>query len=592
MVGEATQFVTCGPEPGRRATVRYRWRPMTADPSAPQSTAPITADTRWRGVAGLAAVVFLGIGFDAARLETPTVDEFAHVPSGYAVWAHGALDLYSKNPPLGKALLAAPGWLAGAAKVPAVEEPPFGWGPWQYGRRFMRANTDEYFAIFTGARSVALLATLWTAGLVFVWARRLFGECAAATSTSLFLLCPTVLAHGHLATLDMLCTAAIASVLWLLRLAIARGGALHFAATGAALGIACLVKFTGLLLIPVLALVAFLARGREAARALREIALVFGVALMVINAGMAFRGSFSPLGEYRFGSAFATAVQQALPAALPVPAPRDYVRGFDAQKRDIERGEFESYFAGHWSREGVAYYEFAALLLKTPLPLLALLLFTPFALWRAGLPRGELALLLAPVVVLGGLLTALNQLNVGTRYLLPLYPFVFIAAGAAVAGRGGRRTLAAALLVASVALLALRVHPGYLAYFNLAAGGPDAGHRYLLDSNLDWGQDLYRLPQALETLDPEGEAPLHLLYFGHVEPELYGLDFRLPLEHAPGWVAASVSYVKGFSYPAPAPNGRSVPVAPHALAWLAAEEPVAKLGSIWLYDRREATASR
>ena len=153
----------------------------------------------------------------------------------------------------------------------------------------------------------------------------------------------------------------------------------------------------------------------------------------------------------------------------------------------------------------------------------------------------------------------------------------------------GPRIVACVLAICGVAL-SLRVHPGYLGYFNLAAGGPEAGHRYLLDSNLDWGQDLYRLPAALEALDPQREAPLALLYFGHVEPELYGLEFQLPEPTRRGWVAASVSYLKGFAYPAPAPGRRSVPVAADALAWLRDEEPVARLGSIWLFDRREVPA--
>jgi 4-amino-4-deoxy-L-arabinose transferase-like glycosyltransferase len=564
---------------------------MTGDPIAPPGAGESPSGHRgWQALALGAALAFALLALDAARLETPTIDEFAHVPAGHAVLVHGNLDLYSKNPPLGKALLAAPNVLLRSVRVPPPQEPSFGWGPWQYGRRFMKANSASYFSLFTTSRAVVIVFALLAGGIVFLWTRALFGERAAATSSALFLLCPTVLAHGHLATLDVLCATTIAGSLLALRSALAGDGLPRFVGVGGVLGLALLVKFSGLLLVPVFALLVLLARGRRVGRALGELAVVFGMAAVVVNGGMAFRGSFAPLGEFAFGSDFARSLQRVLPAGTPVPAPLDYVRGFDAQKRDVERAEFPSYFRGSWSREGVWYYEAAALLVKTPLPLLALLGFTPFALWRQRLPGHELALLGAPILVLGLLLTGLNSLNVGTRYLLPLYPFAFIAMGAAFA-RGGRATsISAVALVALIAALAIRVHPGYLGFFNALAGGPDGGHRFLLDSNLDWGQDLYRLPRALERLDPQGEAPLQLLYFGHVEPELYGLEFTLPEEGAPGWVAASVSYLEGFAYPAPAPGRRSTRVPRDALAWLEGQEPVARLGSIWLFDRRGADA--
>jgi hypothetical protein len=562
---------------------------MAGDPNARSATEASPAGRRgWLALVLAAALAFVLLAFHAARLETPTIDEFAHVPAGHAVLVHGDLDLYSKNPPLGKALLAAPNVLFRTLRVPRPVEPAFGWGPWQYGRRFMKANSEVYLGLFTAPRAVVIVFALLAGGIVFLWTRALFGERAAATTTALFLLCPTVLAHGHLATLDVLCTTAIAGAAFALRFALAGDSVSRFVGAGGVLGLALLIKFTALLLAPAFLIVVMLARGRRLGRALGELAIVFGMAAVVVNGGMAFRGSFEPLGGFQFGSDFARSLQQMLPASLPVPAPADYVKGFDAQKRDVERAEFPSYFRGRWSREGVWYYEAAALLVKTPLPLLALLAFAPAALWRVRPPRHELALLIVPILVLGLLLTGLNNLNVGMRYLLPLYPFAFIAMGAAFA-RGGRTTTAVAVgLVALSAALALRVHPGYLGYFNLVAGGPDGGHHFLLDSNLDWGQDLYRLPGALEALDPGGEAPLQLLYFGHVEPELYGLDFALPEEGARGFVAASVTYLKGFAYPAPAPGRASTGVPRDSLAWLDGEEPVARLGSIWLFDRREA----
>lgn len=194
--------------------------------------------------------------------------------------------------------------------------------------------------------------------------------------------------------------------------------------------------------------------------------------------------------------------------------------------------------------------------------------------------------MLAPLASVFVFQAAFNHLNVGIRYLLPLFPFLFILVAAVFSWAPVRfgRALAAGVLV-FYAATAWWVHPGSLAYFNLAAGGPAAGHRWLLDSNLDWGQDLYRLPAALQEL--EIDEPIHLLYFGHVHPHLYGISYRLaPRTPVEGVVAVSVSYLKGFAYPATTPSGALSPVRADHLLWLRDLEPVARLGSIWIYDTR------
>jgi 4-amino-4-deoxy-L-arabinose transferase-like glycosyltransferase len=553
------------------------------------SEVPGSPGLRWRALPAAAAIAFALLALDAALEETPTVDEFAHVAAGHALLAHGHWNLYGKNPPLGRALLALPGTAFMDARVPDLREKPFGWGPWQYGHRFMQANAGRYFAIFTGARAVVIAAALVCAALVFAWTRQLFGERAAAIATALLLLQPTVLAHGHLATLDVLCAASVCASALALRRACVADSLPRMALAGVAWGAALLVKFSALLLLPAYGLLVLGLRGRRWRRAAVELAVLGGTALLVVNAGMGFRGTGVPLGEYRMASEFGRAVQAALPAALPVPLPLPWLRGFDAQKRDVEHAEFPSYLHGEWSRDGFWYYEAVALALKTPIPMLAMLLLWPLAPALRRLPRREVAFLVVPLLVLLVMLTAFNALNVGIRYLLPLAPFACVLVGALFAG-GGR--VPAALGLAAVAWhagIALHAHPAYLSWFNLAAGGPAQGHRWLLDSNFDWGQDLYRLPAALERLGAKDE--IALLYFGHVDPALYGIAYRLPGEGPErAVVAASVTYLEGFSYPALSPDGRRVRVAPDALAWLRDVDPVERLGSIWVFDLRGSPA--
>jgi hypothetical protein len=552
----------------------------------------------WRGTTCLAGAVFLVVCVLAARRETPTIDEFAHVPAGCAYWRHGQLLLYAKNPPLLKFWIALPIVLDSRVVVPVFSGNPLAWGPWEYGQRFMDANRGLYFDLFFRARLMVVVLGLLTGAVLYAWSRRVFGERAAAVAASLFLLSPAILAHGHLATIDVGCTFTVLVACWALRWACRRSGVAAMAIAGAAVGVALVVKFTALLILPVAAVLPFLRRreagtrrGRWLALRARDAAIVLCAALLVVNAAYGMRGSFRRLDDLRLHSRFCVGVQRLLPGALPVPVPRDYIVGFDAVKNDTEAGEdFGSYLRGKWSREGWWYYNLVAVLVKTPLATL-LLALAGIALWRrSGGTAEETWPILLPGASLFLFLSAFNSVNTGIRYVLPLYPFLHMAAGAvfAEAPAGGRarwRSPLAATVLVTALFTAIAASPDELAYFSPIAGGSSRGHEWLLDSNLDWGQDLYRVPGAVARLHSEG--PIGLLYCGHVDPALYGLSYYpVPPEPVAGVLAVSVNFVKGLRYLAPAPGGKIAWVKPDHLAWLASHEPVARLGSIWVYDTR------
>jgi hypothetical protein len=125
-----------------------------------------------------------------------------------------------------------------------------------------------------------------------------------------------------------------------------------------------------------------------------------------------------------------------------------------------------------------------------------------------------------------------SHINIGHRHILPTYPLMFVLCGSA-AGWIRRRHWAAAVAT-GLALLWLvvesaSIHPHYLAYFNQAAGGPRHGYRHLIDSSLDWGQDLPGLKRRLDELrgDPDHAGPVYLSYFGTGNPFYYGLKVTL-----------------------------------------------------------------
>ncbi len=196
-----------------------------------------------------------------------------------------------------------------------------------------------------------------------------------------------------------------------------------------------------------------------------------------------------------------------------------------------------------------------------------------------------------PVIVIFAANAMFNSLQIGVRHVLAVYPLLFVAIAAratlfTAALRGRARGIVSGVLAAMLAWHVagtLRVAPRYLQFFNEIAGGPENGHRWLIDSNIDWGQDLIRLREYMER---EGLGSVNLAYFGRVHPGVYGIRFA-PLERgrSRGPTAISASFLMGrpyFWYL----GGRMRWVGAKTYTWLQEHEPVARVGAMFIYDLR------
>jgi hypothetical protein len=215
-------------------------------------------------------------------------------------------------------------------------------------------------------------------------------------------------------------------------------------------------------------------------------------------------------------------------AGVPVPMPT-FLGGI-GQVLAISGGGRPAYLFGQFSTEGWWYYFPTAFLVKTPLPVLLLFILAIVLLLKDRPSRERAAFLLVPAV-LYFLVVVQSGLNIGYRHLLPVLPFLYVLAGGLVgtgvsklaATRGHRRAVQVAVpaMILLVLLIDVRLHPHYLSYFNVFAGGPDNGHRVLIDSNIDWGQDLLRLKRWMSAHEVEH---LKLAWFGTADPSYYGIS--------------------------------------------------------------------
>lgn len=179
-----------------------------------------------------------------------------------------------------------------------------------------------------------------------------------------------------------------------------------------------------------------------------------------------------------------------------------------------------------------------------------------------------------------------SRVAIGIRYLLPVYPFLYVLAGAFVAKvvLPRARRFGAVLVVAIVAIQTAEsaaVYPNHLAFFNTLAGGPERGESYLLDSNLDWGQDLKRLKRYM---DRTGTRSVCLHYFGSGLPAYYGIatEYLPATQEIPE--RSRVNCIAAIS--ATILHGLYLPPG-YDFNWLRGQKPIARVGrSIWIYDLR------
>jgi 4-amino-4-deoxy-L-arabinose transferase-like glycosyltransferase len=195
-----------------------------------------------------------------------------------------------------------------------------------------------------------------------------------------------------------------------------------------------------------------------------------------------------------------------------------------------------TFLLGRHSNRGWWYYFPVVFFFKTPLGFV----FLALAGIVIGIRRGgaHAAVAFAPLLMF--VPAMISSINIGIRHVLPVYPFLCIAAAVAVIAmwRSRRRVLRASLavLLAWYFIAGAVSHPDYLAYFNEVAGRHP--ERIALDSNLDWGQDLLRLASIVSK---RRITHLYASYFGSAEwkrhlPQADELPRSVPVD---GWIAIS-----------------------------------------------------
>jgi hypothetical protein len=482
---------------------------------------------RWADLISIALLLVLAAQLLlSSRRNSATYDEQYHIAIGLYFLHTGDPGLIPAHPPFIPVLATLPLLADRNLVVPPRDSASSTVSNLTYSDQVVWRLNPNGPSMVTRARLPIIGLTLLLAVIVYAWTRELFGPISGLLSLTLLSFDPNILAHGNLVTNDMgvACFATLALYAfwrWMTRPTAARA-----MVAGLALGLAQVSKFSAVYLIPVLIILLLTDRLWKSNAAASRLTWKTTLARLAVIAVAAYFAIWLAYG-LRVGTL----------KGFPFPA-REYLTSLQAATSLIAGGK-DSFLLGAYSPSGWWYYFPVAFVVKTPLPTLILIAASFVFVFRRRTWRSTFHLLV-PVVIYFAICLA-TPFDIGYRHLLPILPclFVFTSQLALIDWKTSRLgTAAVAALVIWLAIGSVRIFPHYLTFFNEVAGGPDNGYKILVDSNLDWGQELIGLR---EYMTKENIQSVKLSYHGTADPAAYGVVYE-PLPSYPyhQWTSETV----------------------------------------------------
>lgn len=479
-------------------------------------------------------LIFLLISLPLIRHESATSDEQAHIPAAYSYVMSGNYTLNPEHPPLAK-LIGGLGFIGSHYSFPnqlLYGNKKVADRQWEAGTVFLYHSGNNPDSILMRSRLPLLIASIIGLFICYLLFAAVSSKQVALIALMLTTLSPTVIAHGHLVTTDVLVMTTVTIALLCFVRYLQKPSWLYGVIAGVTLAAAQLSKFSAALLFifyPVAAVLFYYAnkpkaklRGALSATIkallptyLVALLIIYGVyALQVLHLDRAAQEAWiiGAAGDpnTHMGARLLLHMNKLLGAAPTV----RYIVGFTSSLVRVEVGH-GAYLLGQNYTTGTFLYFPVTSLLKTPTPLLALWVLMSGYLGyhlQVYLKKGKGILNLFwhlirtyPTATFGALFSLLyfliactGSLDIGVRHMLPLFPWVaFFTAlwmvsvlhaliyNAVPLGR-----LVSGSLLACFMVIALIVYPHYIPYTTELAGGAPQAYRYYNDSNVDWGQSI------------------------------------------------------------------------------------------------------
>ncbi len=434
----------------------------------------------------------------SVRQVSQTADEATHLYSGYRYLKCGDLTVSPEHPPLAKVIAAAPLLAMNFAVNCAPDrgndmQQAFASLTWLY--------SQNWPAALAGARMAVSVFAVGLCLLVWITARRMFGLTTAVVASLLLIFEPNVLAYGSLVLTDvpvtcMLLFAVLGFYLWVTHRTI-----LFFLLTALAAGLTLLTKDSGVVVVPILGVLAITdaltqsegdrQKWQLMLRNLLAVALICVLAVGILWAGYGMRFAAYPAGA-QLQEPRPTAASASQRVLLELEdlhlLPQAYLEGF-ATALGISNQGSVAFVAGKIYLHAPWFSTPLNFLIRNTTAMLAMILVAGFgiAITFRQQRRERLFLLVPAAIYLAVCIHA--SINVSVRYLLPMFPFLLIAAAdgcVELARRVRWVSYAVPCLLVLHAASSLHANPNYLSYANDLWGGPSQAYKY--EPWLDMGQ--------------------------------------------------------------------------------------------------------
>jgi hypothetical protein len=540
----------------------------------------------------LALFVFINIA--SFTQKSPTFDEIQHLSGGYAMLKTGNFRIGPGHPPLMRL------WAALPLAVMNPEYPQdhdllsgnrkYWWlsvrKDYKFGYDFLYKSGNNPERIIFAARFMCVILGAFLGILVYLFSKKLFGSKAGIFSLFLFTFSPSVIAHSRLVMNDIAGAAGITLSLLLFLRYIEEKTWIRFIVLALSVFLAVMLKYNAIFIFPVL-FFGFIFT--EKAKGMGKFILILLAIILSLNLFYGFKGTFGKKDiEYEV-------FERMLPDKMVsgttyniyvnFPLPERFMQSFSNLLIHNKRGH-SSFVAGNYYSTGKWYYFPLAFLIKTPF--LTLLMFFVLVYGYAKkfkLNAGEK--ILSGFFVLYWVFAVTAKINIGHRHLMPVYPVLFILLGRVYRDYSGKIKKRVVLYGLPAAyIISTQVYfPHYLPYFNLFVK-PDNGYKYLVDSNLDWGQDL---PGLKKFIDKQDNSSLILSYFGTASIESHNIKYQQllpggmgleetkfinPVKTEKEYLAVSATNLQGVYF-----GNKDI------FKWIKEQEPIEKIGySIFVYD--------
>lgn len=555
-------------------------------------------------IAGAIFGIMIFILINCALSDSGTVDEIAHIPSGYSYVKYHDYRLNPEHPPLAKALSGIP---LSFMKINGFKQ-DWSWAQinqWEAGWHFIYEMGNSPDLIIFWSRLPMVLLTLLLGLTILVWATKWYGKKIGLLALLLYAFYPDVLGHGHLVTTDI--AAAFGFVITIMafdKLMEKRSWA-NIAWASLAFGIAQLLKFSSFLLFAILLILviyrAYLDRDKENVFWKKFKEYFKSYLLVCIFSLVVVWLVYIPFVWNTPASIEHQVIEtNLLPNEHKTEILRNFLHHFESNPISRAVGHYilgifmvigrvsggnATYIMGHLSEKSISWFFPMAYLIKTPVPILIMLLwaFVSLLVFRSKNKRDawENALILTPIFVYWAF-TLKGSLNIGIRHLMPTVPFVIMLIVKNLSRYLEKvvilswQTIWIAILLIWYVMGVVWYYPQYIAYFNFFVPR-DNRYQYLVDSSLDWGQDLYRLRDYINENEIDS---IKIDYFGGSVPKYYipqYQEWHSAYGPTTGWLAVSATYFQSSKLYGPKEGTWSY-------QWLENREPEAIIGgSILVY---------